>query len=70
MPAKYNASGRFGSKFVTVIVTGDASSSVALQCYQASNQAMALVRGPSRLMIESEVICCQTTACCPRSAMA
>lgn len=36
--------GYFGSKFVTVCVTGDASNQVHMEGYQVSNQCMALVR--------------------------
>ena len=40
---RHSPTGRFGSKFVTVIATGDADGSVHLLAYQVSNQAMALV---------------------------
>ena len=40
---RHSPTGRFGSKFVTVIATGDADQSVHLLAYQVSNQAMALV---------------------------
>ncbi|CAH8600847.1 unnamed protein product [Heterobilharzia americana] len=36
--------GCFGSKFVTVVVTGDASNDIHFEAYQVSNQAMALER--------------------------
>uniref|UniRef100_A0AAR5QAR6 Nuclear protein localization protein 4 homolog n=1 Tax=Dendroctonus ponderosae TaxID=77166 RepID=A0AAR5QAR6_DENPD len=41
---KYASSGNFGSKFVTVCVTGDKSNQVHMEGYQVSNQCMALVR--------------------------
>ena len=37
-------SGLFGSKFVTVLVTGDEKNQVHMVSYQVSNQCMALVR--------------------------
>ncbi|VDP50727.1 unnamed protein product [Schistosoma margrebowiei] len=36
--------GCFGSKFTTVVVTGDASNHIHFEAYQVSNQAMALVK--------------------------
>ncbi|KAG5455277.1 Nuclear protein localization protein 4 [Clonorchis sinensis] len=41
---RYSSDGCFGSKFVTVVVTGDASNDIHFEAYQVSNQAMALVR--------------------------
>ncbi|UYV62184.1 NPLOC4 [Cordylochernes scorpioides] len=38
------AEGQFGSKFVTVCVTGDKENQVHMEGYQVSNQCMALVR--------------------------
>lgn len=40
---KYASSGAFGSKFVTVCVTGDKTNQVHMEGYQVSNQCMALV---------------------------
>jgi len=40
---RHSPTGRFGSKFVTVIATGDTDGAVHLLAYQVSNQAMALV---------------------------
>lgn len=42
--SKYASNGRFGSKFVTVCVTGDASQQVHMEGYAVSAQCMALVR--------------------------
>ncbi|XP_026324791.1 nuclear protein localization protein 4 homolog [Hyposmocoma kahamanoa] len=41
---RYAASGTFGSKFVTVCVTGDQQQQVVLEGYQVSGQCAALVR--------------------------
>jgi len=41
---KLSSSGKHGSKFVTVCVTGSADRSVHMEGYQVSNQCMALVR--------------------------
>lgn len=41
---RLSVDGHFGSKFVTVVVTGDASNHIHFEAYQVSNQAMALVR--------------------------
>jgi nuclear protein localization family protein 4 len=41
---KYSPDGYFGSKFVTVVVTGDASGQIHFEGYQVSNQCMALVK--------------------------
>lgn len=43
-PCKYSKDGYFGSKFVTVIVTGDQSGQIHFEGYQVSNVCMALVR--------------------------
>ncbi|XP_066137854.1 nuclear protein localization protein 4 homolog isoform X1 [Euwallacea fornicatus] len=43
-PCRYASSGGFGSKFVTVCVTGDKTNQVHTEGYQVSNQCMALVR--------------------------
>ncbi|KAF7233552.1 hypothetical protein EG68_10514 [Paragonimus skrjabini miyazakii] len=40
----HSPDGIFGSKFVTVVVTGDASNRIHFEAYQVSNQAMALER--------------------------
>lgn len=41
---KLSNDGYFGSKFVTVIVTGDKNNQIHMEGYQVSNQCMALVR--------------------------
>ena len=41
---KKASSGKHGSKFVTVVVTGDKENLVHMEGYQVSNQCMALVR--------------------------
>ncbi|KAK3586114.1 hypothetical protein CHS0354_033236 [Potamilus streckersoni] len=43
-PCKLSSDGHFGSKFVTVIVTGDSSNQIHFEGYQVTNQCMALVR--------------------------
>ncbi|XP_049775700.1 nuclear protein localization protein 4 homolog [Schistocerca cancellata] len=43
-PCRFSPVGYFGSKFVTVCVTGDASNQVHMEGYSVSNQCMALVR--------------------------
>nr|CAG4647889.1 EOG090X05T8 [Moina brachiata]SVE92999.1 EOG090X05T8 [Moina brachiata] len=43
-PCRLSSDGHFGSKFVTVIVTGDAQHQVHMEGYQVSNQCQALVR--------------------------
>lgn len=43
-PCRYATTGSFGSKFVTVCVTGDKANQVHMEGYQVSNQCMALVR--------------------------
>lgn len=42
--SKYASNGKFGSKFVTVCVTGDAKKQVHMEGYAVSAQCMALVR--------------------------
>uniref|UniRef100_A0A1B6CST9 Nuclear protein localization protein 4 homolog n=2 Tax=Clastoptera arizonana TaxID=38151 RepID=A0A1B6CST9_9HEMI len=43
-PCRFSPSGFFGSKFVTICVTGDSSNQVHMEGYSVSNQCMALVR--------------------------
>ncbi|KAK2581786.1 hypothetical protein KPH14_002264 [Odynerus spinipes] len=43
-PCRFSPSGYFGSKFVTVCVTGDDKNQVHMEGYQVSNQCSALVR--------------------------
>lgn len=42
--SKHSSSGTFGSKFVTVCVTGDKTNQVHMEGYAVSSQCMALVR--------------------------
>ncbi|XP_078317027.1 nuclear protein localization protein 4 homolog [Crassostrea virginica] len=42
-PCKLSPDGHFGSKFCTVVVTGDDSNQIHFEGYQVSNQCMALV---------------------------
>ncbi|ESO96547.1 hypothetical protein LOTGIDRAFT_214584 [Lottia gigantea] len=42
-PCTWSSDGHFGSKFVTVIVTGDSKNQIHFEGYQVSNQCMALV---------------------------
>lgn len=39
---KYSSSGKFGSKFVTIVVSGDEQGDVSLAAYQVSNQCVAM----------------------------
>ena len=41
--SKYSSENFFGSKFVTVVVTGDAENQIQFQGYQVSNQCASLV---------------------------
>ena len=43
-PSKLSKSGKFGSKFVTVCISGNESNTIEMFAYQVSNQCMALVR--------------------------
>jgi len=43
-PSTHSKSGKFGSKFSTVCVSGNAQNEIEMQAYQVSNQCMALVR--------------------------
>jgi len=43
-PSKLSRDGHFGSKFVTVVVTGDKENQIHFEGYQLSDQCMALVR--------------------------
>merc|ERR1719295_2008325 len=42
-PCKHTEEGVFGSKFVTVCITGNKDCEVEMMAYQVSNQCMALV---------------------------
>ncbi|XP_031575290.1 nuclear protein localization protein 4 homolog [Actinia tenebrosa] len=43
-PCRFASSGKFGSKFVTVVVSGHEGNQIGFDGYQVSNQCMALVR--------------------------
>nr|CAG4646247.1 EOG090X05T8 [Macrothrix elegans] len=43
-PCRFSSEGNFGSKFVTICVTGDSQHQVHMEGYQVSNQCQALVR--------------------------
>ena len=50
--SKYSASGKFSSKFVTCVLSGDSEGNIAIEAYQVSDQAMAMVEAD---MIEASV---------------
>lgn len=50
--SKFSATGKFSSKFVTCVLTGDVDGGIAVEAYQVSNQAMSMVEAD---MIEASV---------------
>lgn len=50
--SRFSATGKFSSKFVTCVVTGNLEGDVAVEAYQVSDQAMAMVEAD---MIEASV---------------
>ncbi|MBW0466376.1 hypothetical protein O181_006091 [Austropuccinia psidii MF-1] len=51
-PSRFSASGQFSSKFVTCVITGNQEGGIDVSAYQASDQAVAMVKAD---MIEASV---------------